>query len=301
VNPAADPLGSARKRLLGLAYRMLGSRADAEDVLQDAYLRYSTAPEVCDRDAYLTTIVTRLCLDRLKSARAQRETYVGPWLPEPVPDPGALSPETATELADDISFALMLALDRLSPAERAAFLLHDVFDLSFVEVSATLGRSEQACRQLASRARKAVRGGRPIAKASSEAHLRLLKAFGAALASGDVHAVAVVLREDALLLSDGGGKKLTAINPIVGSDKIARFLVGAARKFGTAQQGRVDVRPVNGSLAVWTYNDDGVDTIWTIAVEDDLISAIYILRNPDKLAGLASDRGMPSLLQQVDP
>jgi RNA polymerase sigma-70 factor, ECF subfamily len=135
-----DPLASHRRRLLGLAYRMLGSRSDAEDVLQDAYLRFAGAREIRNAEAFLVTVVTRLCLDRLKSARAQREVYVGPWLPEPVFDTGDLSADAATELADDLSFALMLALDRLSPLERAAFLLHDVFDRPFSEVASTLER-----------------------------------------------------------------------------------------------------------------------------------------------------------------
>src|SRR3569623_3024316 len=156
-----DPLAPHRGRLLGLAYRMLGSRSDAEDVVQDAYLRYVDAHDVRNTEAFLVTVATRLCLDRLKSARAQREIYVGPWLPEPVFDAEGLSAHAATELADDLSFALMLALDRLSPLERAAFLLHDVFDTPFAEIAAMLDRSEDACRQLASRARRAVRDDRP--------------------------------------------------------------------------------------------------------------------------------------------
>jgi RNA polymerase sigma-70 factor (ECF subfamily) len=286
LNHPGDPLGPARKRLLGLAYRMLGSRADAEDVLQDAYLRYSTAREVIDPSAYLTTVVTRLCLDRLKSARAQREAYVGPWLPEPVEDPSTMSPEAATELADDISFALMLALDRLSPGERAAFLLHDVFDLTFAEVGAILGRSDPACRQLASRARTSVRRGRPAAAPSPEAHLRLLKAFGLAVTSGDVQAIAGVLREDAVLVSDGGGKRVTALRPIIGAERIARLLVGANRKFGGSPDRRAEVRPVNGALAVWTYEGGSLETVWTIAVAEDRIIALYSIGNPDKLADL---------------
>jgi RNA polymerase sigma-70 factor (ECF subfamily) len=150
---SGDPLSPHRGKLLGLAYRMLGSRADAEDVLQDAYLRFASARDVANAEAFLVTIVTRLCLDRLKSARARREIYVGPWLPEPVLDADTLSPHAATELADDLSFALMLALERLSPAERAAFLLHDVFDAPFAEIASALGKSEAACRQLAARAR----------------------------------------------------------------------------------------------------------------------------------------------------
>src|ERR1700759_1868759 len=172
-----DPLAPHRGRLLGLAYRMLGSRSDAEDVVQDAYLRFAGAEDVHNTEAFLVTVVTRLCLDRLKSAKTQREVYVGPWLPEPVFDADALSADAATELADDLSFALMLALDRLSPLERAAFLLHDVFDTPFADVARMLDRSETACRQLAARGRRGVRQerpGRPAPPAPPENHARLL-------------------------------------------------------------------------------------------------------------------------------
>jgi RNA polymerase sigma-70 factor (ECF subfamily) len=170
---------------------MLGSRSDAEDVVQDAYLRFAGAEDVRNTEAMLVTIVTRLCLDRLKSARAQREVYVGPWLPEPVIDAEQLSADTATELADDLSFALLLALDRLSPPERAAFLLHDVFDTPFPDVARMLERSEAACRQLASRARRAVRDQRATSPTvAPEAHARLLAAFSHAAASGDLSALA---------------------------------------------------------------------------------------------------------------
>src|SRR5437868_7567102 len=172
-----DPLAPHRGRLLGLAYRMLGSRSDAEDVVQDAYLRFAGAHGVHNPEAFLVTIVTRLCLDRLKSAKAQREIYVGPWLPEPVFDAESLSAEAATELADDLSFALLLALDRLSPLERAAFLLHDVFDMPFADVARTLDRTEAACRQLATHARQAVRKERPAPPAPPESHAKLLAAF----------------------------------------------------------------------------------------------------------------------------
>src|ERR1044072_1537509 len=156
-----DALAPHRGRLLGLAYRMLGSRSDAEDIVQDAYLRFAGAQDVHNPEAFLVTVVPRLCLDRLKSARAQREIYVGPWLPEPVFDAEGLSAEAATELADDLSFALLLALDRLSPMERASFFLHDVSDTPFSEIAVMLGRTETSCRQLASRARRAVRDDRP--------------------------------------------------------------------------------------------------------------------------------------------
>src|SRR5215831_18254591 len=191
-----DPLAPHRGRLLGLAYRLLGSRSDAEDVVQDAYLRFAGAQDVHNEEAFLVTVVTRLCLDRLKSAKTQRELYVGPWLPEPVFDANGLSADAATELADDLSFALMLALERLSPLERAAFLLHDVFDRPFSEVAQMLERSEEACRQLAARARRAVRDERPAPKAAPDSHARLLNAFCEAAASGDISALAGLLRED---------------------------------------------------------------------------------------------------------
>src|ERR1700749_4881402 len=183
--PESDPLAPHRGRLLGLAYRMLGSRSDAEDVVQDAYLRFSGAEGVRNTEAFLVTVVTRLCLDRLKSAKAQREIYVGPWLPEPVFDADGLSADAATELADDLSFALMLALERLSPLERAAFLLHDVSARPFSEVADTLDRTEAACRQLAARARRAVRDERPGPAASPDSHAKLMAAFCQAAASGD--------------------------------------------------------------------------------------------------------------------
>ena len=183
--PENDPLAPHRGRLLGLAYRMLGSRSDAEDVVQDAYLRFAGAQDVHNPQAFLVTVVTRLCLDRLKSARAQREIYVGPWLPEPVCDAEGLSPDAATELADDLSFALLLALDRLSPLERAAFLLHDVFDIQFSEVARMIDRTEAACRQLATRARRAVRDARRRRRRRRTVTRASSRAFSEAVASGE--------------------------------------------------------------------------------------------------------------------
>lgn len=276
---------------MGLAYRMLGSREDAEDVLQDAWLRFSAAHDVRNAEAYLVTTVTRLCLDKLKSAPARREIYVGPWLPEPVLDAEALSPHAATELADDLSFALLLALDRLSPLERAAFLLHDVFDAPFAEVAATLERSEAACRQLAARARKAVRDARPVPPAPPPQHERLLAAFAAAVASGDVGGLAALLREDAIALTDGGGKKIAALNPIRGADRIARFFTGLARKLLAAGSGfRVEPAYINGASGLLLFLDGGLDQTLSIAVEDDRIVAIYAVRNPEKLQGVLAER-----------
>ena len=267
---------------------MLGSRADADDAVQDAFLRWSAADRAAveNAEAYLIRIVTRLCIDRLKSARARREIYVGPWLPEPIPDADALSPERHTELADDLSFALLLALDRLSPSERAAFLLHDVFDAPFSEIAATLDKSEAACRQLAARARKAVRAERPTPAPMPE-HERLLAAFAQASVSGDLSALKAVLAEDAVLLSDGGGRKLAALNPIRGADHIARFIANTVRKLNEAKAHTgAQVAVLNGAPALMFFLDGELDQVQMIAVENGRVAALYLVRNPDKLAAL---------------
>jgi RNA polymerase sigma-70 factor, ECF subfamily len=284
-----DPLASHRRRLLGLAYRMLGSRSDAEDVVQDAYLRFSGAEDVRNTEAFLVTVVTRLCLDRLKSAKAQREIYVGPWLPEPVFDADGLSADAATELADDLSFALMLALERLSPLERAAFLLHDVFDRPFSEVADTLDRTEAACRQLAARARRAVRDERPGPAASPDSHTRLMAAFCEAAASGDISRLAGLLRDDALIITDGGGRKSAALNPIRGADKIIRFLVGIAGKNAGADLRMVPML-INGIAGALLYMDGEIDSTLSMAIDGEKIAAIYLVRNPDKLRHAPGER-----------
>jgi RNA polymerase sigma-70 factor (ECF subfamily) len=280
-----DPLAPHRGRLLGLAYRMLGSRSDAEDVVQDAYLRFAGAQDVHNPEAFLVTVVTRLCLDRLKSAKAQREVYIGPWLPEPVFDAEGLSADAATELADDLSFALLLALDRLSPLERAAFLLHDVFETPFSEIAAMLDRTEASCRQLASRARRAVRDEHPPPATTPDSHARLLQAFGEAVASGNVARLAELLRADAVALTDGGGRKTAALNPIVGADKIARFFIGLAAK-NAGHDIRIEPAMINGAFGALLYLDGELDHTMSMAISGEKIAAIYIVRNPDKLRHL---------------
>jgi RNA polymerase sigma-70 factor, ECF subfamily len=238
----ADPSATFephRRRLLGLAYRMLGSMAEAEDAVQEAYLRWHDTDrhDVADARAFLMTTTTRICLDVLKSARLRREEYVGPWLPDPVTNTAALAPDTQTELAEDLSVALLLALDRLSPPERAAFLLHDVFDYSFAQVADTLGRNEAACRQLATRARTRVRRERPAAaipgqpaSSSVDRHAQLLSAFISASRSGDLDALTRLLARDARVVADGGGKVPAALNVIEGADRVASFLTDVVRK-----------------------------------------------------------------------
>jgi RNA polymerase sigma-70 factor (ECF subfamily) len=275
---------SHRRALTGLAYRMLGSRAEAEDVVQDAYLRWHDVDHaaVDEPRRYLGTVVTRLCLDRMKSAQARREIYVGQWLPEPVVDE-AFDDGSAGDIAHDISVALMLVLERLSPLERASFLLHDVFGVDFGEVGRALGRGEAACRQLAARAREHIQAERPRFAASREDGHRLAAAFHKAIASGDLAALRQTLAADVVLYSDGGGKRAAALNPIYGADKVLRFLEGIERKAGVL--GTTQARPadVNGLAGFVLREDDG--SIDTVAFEhrDGRIVAIYITRNPDKL------------------
>lgn len=284
MRPDGDPVAPYRGRLLGLGYRMLGSRSDAEDVVQDAYLRFAGASGVENAEAFLVTVVTRLCLDRLKSARAQREVYVGPWLPEPVCDADTLSPDTATELADNLSFALLLALDRLTPPERAAFLLHDVFDTPFPEIAGILDRSEANCRQLASRARRAVRDHAPPPATVPETHGRLLAAFAEAVASGDVSRLAALLREDAIALTDGGGRKRAALQPIHGADHIARFFIGLAKKLAAGGDIiRFEPAAINGRTGALIFMNGELDQAVSCAIDGDKIAALYLVRNPDKL------------------
>jgi RNA polymerase sigma-70 factor (ECF subfamily) len=273
-----------RRSLTGLAYRMLGSRAEAEDVVQDAYLRWHTADRaaVAEPRRYLGTVVTRLCLDRMKSAKARRELYVGQWLPEPVVDE-AFDDDSAGDLAHDISVALMLVLERLSPLERASFLLHDVFGLDFAEVARTLGRGEAACRQLAARARTHIEDGRPRFAPSREEGHRLATAFQAAVASGDTRTLKQILAQDAVLYSDGGGKRAAALNPIYGADRIMRFFAGVARKNPALAAIRARPAVVNGMAGFVLREDDG--SIDTMAIEhrDGRIVAVYMTRNPEKL------------------
>ena len=234
------------------------------------------------------TTTTRICLDMLTSARARREEYVGPWLPEPVVDTAALAPDSRTELAEDLSIALLLTLDRLSPLERAAFLLHDVFDFSFTEVAATLDRAEPACRQLAARARAHVRESRPrgvTAPANSEGadkHAQLLSAFIAATQSGDLNALTKMLAGDVRVVTDGGGKVAAALNEIHGADHSARFLIGATRK-GWRDDFATRSAMINGLPGIIIYAPEGLVQTAAFEIEDGVIRGIYIVRNPDKL------------------
>jgi RNA polymerase sigma-70 factor (ECF subfamily) len=285
-----------RRRLLGMAYRMLGSMAEAEDAVQEASLRWHDTNRdiVNEPRAFLMTTTTRICLDVLKSARMKREEYVGPWLPEPITDTASLAPDAQTELAEDLSVALLLALDRLSPLERAAFLLHDVFDYSFSQFADALDRNEAACRQLASRARTRVREARPkgltpprgATKSIDPRHQELLSAFISASRSGDVERLTRMLASDARLVTDGGGKVPAALNVIEGNDRIAAFLAGVVRK-GFTDDMSLRFEVVNGLPGLLIVGPNGLVQTNAFEFDGDAVTAIYIVRNPDKLKHLA--------------
>jgi RNA polymerase sigma-70 factor (ECF subfamily) len=285
---AAQMFELHRRHLTGLAYRMLGSLAEAEDIVQDAYLRWHKADRsvVEDPRAYLSSTVARLCLDHLKSARVRREQYVGPWLPEPIVDASILTPDTASELADDLSVALMMTLERLSPLERAAFILHDVFDMDFEAIASVLDRNAAACRQLAARARAHVHDAKPRFNASPEDAARLSDAFHQAILSGDAAGLGQMLAADAVLYSDGGGKRAAALNPIRGSDKITRFFAGITQKRGVPALVAVHRVSLNGLPGFLIVDDEGAIETLALDINNGQIAAIYAVRNPDKLAHL---------------
>ena len=296
---SADPAASFephRRRLLGLAYRMLGSMAEAEDAVQEAYLRWHDTDRgtVKEPRAFLMTTTTRICLDVLKSARMKREQYVGPWLPDPVTDTASLAPDAQTELAEDLSVALLLALDRLSPLERAAFLLHDVFDYSFSQVAAALDRNEAACRQLASRARTRVREAQPqgvtpprqATSAIDPKHAELLSAFISATRTGDIEGLTRMLASDARVVTDGGGKVPAALNVIEGADRAAAFLAGVARK-GWTDEMSLRFEVINGLPGLIVVGPNGLVQTTAFEFDGDVVTAIYVVRNPDKLRHLS--------------
>ncbi len=271
-----DPL---RPKLLRVAYRMLGSVADAEDMVQEAFIRWmgTDRSEVREPEAFLRRTITRLCLDQLKSAQRQRETYVGPWLPDPVV-------EEASE--DDVTLPLMLALERLSPLERAAFLLHDVFGLDFEEVAATIGRDPAACRQLAARARTHVRDARPRFQVDKQHGLELAEAFFTASRNGDMKALSAMLAADVSVHSDGGGKRPAAMRPIVGFDAVMRASERLAVLFRHHRSKLVRAGFINGLPGFITLEADGELQTTAFEIEDGKITAIYVVRNPDKLKHL---------------
>lgn len=276
-----------RPRLVRLAYRMLGTVADAEDVVQEAWLRWLATDQKAVREpaAFLRTIVTRLCLNELKSARRQRETYIGPWLPEPI-----VPPEGAEDRIDDITLPLMVALESLSPLERAAFLLHDVFGVSFAEVSEAIDREAATCRKLASRARDRLRAARPRFPVTKEHGMKIASAFFAASRTGDMEALRSLLAEDVVAYADGGGKVPASPQALVGLHVVMERHAALARDFTEIPSRLIRYAVLDGLPGFITVEADAILQTTALQIEDGKIVAIYVTRNPDKLQHLMSEK-----------
>ena len=289
---ATDPFEHHRAHLLGLAYRMLGEMAAAEDVVQEAWIKWSGTDHADIRDAraWLSTVTIRLALDALRSARARREVYVGPWLPEPLlPDDtrafAADAPAAHAELASDLSLALLFVLERLSPEERAAFILHDAFDCDYATIAAMLEKSEPACRKLVSRARERVKEDRPKQQASKDQHRAMLQRFAEATATRDEQALARLFAPDIVFYSDGGGRMPAALNPIYGADKVRRLIIALVGKF-REDGGNPDwsIVEINGRPGLVLRNHGRFDSALDIETDGTRITSAYLVRNPEKLA-----------------
>ena len=292
-----DPLAAFerhRRLLFTVAYQMLGSVADAEDVVQDTWLRWSATDraDVADPRAYLVRIASRLALDRLGSARSRRESYVGPWLPEPLLTASspvasaAPDPDDAAALGDQVSLALLVVLETLSPAERAVFVLREVFGLPAAEVAAILGRSEAAVRQTAHRAREHVRARQPRFDTDRSTQRLATERFLAACAGGDVEALLAALAPDVVLVSDGGGRAKAALRPIVGAGKVARFLLATTAQGLEIPGLHVEIAEINGAPGVVAWVGGEPYMTISLVLVDGLVEQVLVVRNPEKLTGL---------------
>src|SRR5262245_711538 len=263
---------------------MLGSRAEAEDILQDAYLRWHQADRAAIEhpEAWLVTTTSRLAIDRLRRLKTEREAYVGPWLPEPIVSP-APPPDRNVGLADDLSIAFLTLLERLSPEERAAFLLHDVFDVGYTAIGSVLGRSEVACRQVVTRARERLHGERRRFAATADAKRRLLQAFTAALEARDEKTLLALFAPDATWTADGGGKVGAAPQPIIGAERIVRLVLDL-REHSWAADRVLELTTVNGEPGLWVHDGDRPVAAMAVETDGERIVAVYAVINPEKLA-----------------
>jgi RNA polymerase sigma-70 factor (TIGR02957 family) len=296
VTDPLTPFDRHRRLLFTVAYQMLSSVADAEDVVQDTWLRWSAADrsDVVDERAYLVQIATRLALDRLGSAQARRESYVGPWLPEPLltgttpvgAAPPSPEPDQAAELGEQVSLALLVVLETLSPAERAVFVLREVFGMPVAEVAGALGRSASAVRQLAHRAREHVHARQPRFDTDRREQREVTERFLAASVSGDVESLLAVMAPGVVLVADGGGRVKAALRPIIGADKVARFLAAVGPQGRDIPGLRVGIAEINGAPAVAAWTDAGPYMALQLVLVDGLVAQVLYVANPDKLAGL---------------
>jgi RNA polymerase sigma-70 factor (TIGR02957 family) len=284
-----DVFHTDRPLLFSVAYRMLGSASDAEDVLQDAWVRYSGSDRAAIRSpkAFATTIVTRLCLDRLKSARATREEYIGPWLPEPVLTSELEGPESALQRAESLTLAFLVLLEQLSPQERAVFVLKDVFEYEHAEIGGILGISREYSRQLLHRARERLVRNRPVLDSTNQSRRTVAERFARAFAAGDANQLSALLAEDVGMWSDGGGKVSAARRPLIGRDEVVNFLIGLQRVASastTMREASLALEDVNCEPALVVSVQGRLESLFVLSVLDGTISGIRVIRNPDKLA-----------------
>lgn len=276
-----------RARLFGIAYRMLGTHAESEDILQEAYLKWhqAEAEKIETPEAWLVTIVTRLSIDRLRKAASERETYIGPWLPEPLAVSEQPSPEEELELASNLSLAFMVLLERLSPVERAAFLLHDIFDCGYADIARIVGKTETASRQLIHRARERVRADKPRFEASERERAKLIRKFSAAAYAGDEKTLLALFSDEISMISDGGGKVTAARKIVSGKKKLAHALAMFGTKAGAALTNTL--YRINGELGLLTFYEGKIFSATTFEFEGGKITAVYRVMNPDKLKAFA--------------
>lgn len=283
-SPIEEAFEEHRRLLFGVAYRMLGSVAEAEDAVQDAYMRFhASGAEVKNPRAFLVTVVTRICLDVLKSARVKREQYVGPWLPEPLVQYASLepTPEEAVTADDSVSFAFLVMLEELGPVERAVFLLREVFDYDYADIAQVVAKSEAACRQVFHRARQRLAERQHRQSANYVQRRDLTMRFLAAVHEGNMAGLLEILAADVVAYSDGGGKVAAATNPIFGADRVARFSIGIAKKDPPAS---IEFADINGAPGVVFRRKSGrIDTVLLLEVVDGRVVTLYSVRNPDKL------------------
>ena len=294
-----DVFNTDRPLLFSIAYRMLGSASDAEDILQDAWLRYrgTDATAIRSPKAFATTIVTRLCLDRLKSARAAREQYVGPWLPEPVLTSELERPDSVLQRAESVTLAFLVLLETLTPEERAVFLLKDIFEYSHSEIAEMLGITIDNSRQLLHRAKARLAEARPRPNGTAAARRVVAERFARAFASGDGSALTALLASDVGMWSDGGGKVSAARRPLVGRSEVLNFLIGVQRTAETAgltRHASLTIEDVNSEPALVLRIAQRLESVFVLSIEDETISAIRVVRNPDKLAHIDRQLAMHS-------
>ena len=295
-----DAYQELRPLLFSIAYRMVGSASEAEDLVQEAYLRFHRAvaggAEVDSPKAYLSAVTTRLAIDHLRSARARREQYVGDWLPEPLVTDEAADPAAHAETADSLSLAFLVLLERLSPVQRAVFLLHEVFGYPYAEIAGLVGRSEDTCRQIAARARRHVEAGRPRFEASRRQREELARRFFAAVDQGDTEGLVGLLAADAVLVGDGGGKAPALAGPLHGAERIARFLVGLARRGRAAGIGYAPAE-INGHPGLLTLDPAGrLVGVLAVDIADGRVQTVRSIINPDKLRHLGPVGDLTALL-----